>query len=1080
MTTRLRSHIKSRLARRGQAGFALIAGLMVWFALCGAVLIALMSMTLNALTIAEQSSTSAEQLRAADSSMEAAVQQIRMDPTGLIGSGNGKCEPGIGLEGAEGLDYQDTLGNSVLVTADCETSSLLTLANDASLNPADLHVVGDRYNSPIELPDTVRYEADCATTPVSTCFPWGEALGAASGAHATDIAALRPTLLHTSDPATDPLHATLSLSGNVRVAGSALGMLKPPTSSATSAISVAGTFNQQALGPLGSAGNGDEACGILSPVSPLSLGSTVISVSEGSTASPSCGSNVATNAAGLRAPTLWTILQPRPQTPACAGAGAVTKLRPGVYTRVATEALNNLMGGSCANSVLWFSPGDYSFDVDDPSNSALERHSLIVDDPTVRVIFGEPAGGDTATAALAATFPKACNPDAPGVSVTLSARTSLRHKQGRVAICDRSVSGARSSLPPALWQTAGASGAAGADGGFSGMADAASSNASACSTQGSAHGCWSTATLRGIDMDGSDPGDTTPVRSLELLIHGTVSTLAAPGTRADPTGTAGEQATVSLFASGAGSPLCAVKFPADAGLAPGASFDRAVDLFSPALAGDGSVPRCVDVRDQLTVGDLVDSRVDTHLPSVEVGVQGFSLRSGWQALAGTATNLNGWVDTQRVDVADGVLATGDPAKCSAGFCAELLRSIQVSNLDSTVDPLTPTDGPLTQAGLIIVGHTSGGPITIPGSAPVTRATLTLAGGSTCSAEWPATPLSPAGVYLDLRGGNGNCATVLTNASQLIGASARIDLFTPATANSTDVGIDQIRLSTVSSGRYVGPVAPNLFTMAANPDGASSTSINIFGPVSIPRATLNVRWVGSPAIDSNGHVVPLIGAQAVIGSIGSSVGPNGTAGVLCCAPTKPAERIVNLKAWVLSSDGARTLMGRARVIISDSRWSNSPVRIVDWRLGPDDLEDGQPDPETPDPTVPPTTSTTTSTSTTSIPPSTTTTTSTSTTSTTTSTVPPTTVPSQPSPATWTMKKRNPDWDGRYCADVTVLNPTSSAIKWIVDIPLEGTLDDFWNGTYDRLNPQTTRVRGIQGQNETLAAGRTTGFGFCVTP
>ncbi|MGB6057062.1 MAG: hypothetical protein WBF71_02270 [Microthrixaceae bacterium] len=1073
MTSRLRSHIKSRLARRGQAGFALIAGLMVWFALCGAVLIALMTMTLNALTLAEQSSTSAEQLRAADSSMEAAVQQIRMDPTGLIGSGDGKCEPGIGLQGAEGLDYQDTLGNSVLVTAACETSSLLTLANDASLNPADLHVVGDRYNSPIELPDTVRYDVDCATTPVSTCFPWGEALGAASGAHAADIAALRPTLLHTSDPATDPRHATLSLSGNVRLAGSALGMLKPPASSSTAAISVAGTFNQQALGPLGTVGNADDSCGILSAVSPLSLGSTVVSVSEGSTASPSCGSAVATNAAGLRAPTLWTMLLPRPQTPACAGAGAVTKLSPGVYTKAATEALNNLMGGSCANSVLWFSPGDYSFDVDDPSNSALERHSLIVDDPTVRVIFGEPADGDTADAALAATFPNACNPDEPGVSLTLSARTSLRHKQGRVAICDRSVSGSRSSLPPALWQTAGAGGA---DGGFSGTADVASSSASVCRIEGSTPGCWSTATLRGIDMDGSDPDDTTPVRSLELLIHGTVSTLAASGTRADPTGTAGERATVSLFRSGAGSPLCTVKIPADAGLAPGMSFDRAVDLFSPALGGDGGAPRCVDVRDQLTVGDLVDSRVDAHIPSVDVGVQGFALRSGWQALTGTATNLNGWVDTQRVDHSDGVLATGDPAKCSAGLCPELIRSIQVSNLDNIVDPLTPTDGSLTQAGLVIVGHSSGGPITIPGSAPAIRATLTLAGGSTCSTEWPATPLSPAGVYLDLRGGNGNCATVLTNADQLIGASARIDMFTPAAANSTDVGIDQIRLSTVSSGRYVGPVAPNLFTMAASPDGVSSTSINIFGPISLPRATLNVRWAGSPAIDANGHVVPLIGAQAVVGAVGSSVGPDGTAGVLCCAPTKPAERIVNLKAWVLSSDGTRTLMGRARVIISDSRWTNSPVRIVDWHLGPDEVEDDQPDPETPDPTVPPTTSTTTSTST-STPPSTTTTSST---TTTTSTVPPTTVPSQPSPATWTMKKRNPDWDGRYCADVTVFNPTTSTIEWIVDIPLEGRLDDFWNGTYDRLTPQTTRFRGIQGQNVTIKAGKTTGFGFCVTP
>ena len=69
----------------------------------------------------------------------------------------------------------------------------------------------------------------------------------------------------------------------------------------------------------------------------------------------------------------------------------------------------------------------------------------------------------------------------------------------------------------------------------------------------------------------------------------------------------------------------------------------------------------------------------------------------------------------------------------------------------------------------------------------------------------------------------------------------------------------------------------------------------------------------------------------------------------------------------------------------------------------------------------------------------------------------------------------DWTAGYCAEVTVTNPTSSTLTWIVDTPIEGQITSFWNGEYTRSG-NTLRVRGAD-WNRTILAGATTGFGFC---
>ena len=198
--------------------------------------------------------------------------------------------------------------------------------------------------------------------------------------------------------------------------------------------------------------------------------------------------------------------------------------------------------------------------------------------------------------------------------------------------------------------------------------------------------------------------------------------------------------------------------------------------------------------------------------------------------------------------------------------------------------------------------------------------------------------------------------------------------------------------------------------------------------------------------------------------------------------KQSVRTVVLDAVLTKPDGTRRAAGTARFRVSDVRGNGSSVVIDDWSVTPER------------PYVPPTptTTTTTSTTTTTIKPTTTTSTTTTvkpTTSTTTTTVKPTTTtsttttvkptttttqPAAPSPATWTMRVTS-DWTAGYCAAVTVTNPTSSTLTWIVDTPIEGQITSFWNGEYTRSG-NTLRVRGAD-WNRTILAGGNTGFGFC---
>ncbi len=93
----LASHIRRRLAARGQSGMVLMAGLVVWVGLCGVSMVALLNMTMSSSRIATTQAEQAQQSRAVDSALETAVNSLRFVDAASVGrtDGSGGCQGGL-------------------------------------------------------------------------------------------------------------------------------------------------------------------------------------------------------------------------------------------------------------------------------------------------------------------------------------------------------------------------------------------------------------------------------------------------------------------------------------------------------------------------------------------------------------------------------------------------------------------------------------------------------------------------------------------------------------------------------------------------------------------------------------------------------------------------------------------------------------------------------------------------------------------------------------------------------------------------------------------------------------------------
>ncbi len=72
--------------------------------------------------------------------------------------------------------------------------------------------------------------------------------------------------------------------------------------------------------------------------------------------------------------------------------------------------------------------------------------------------------------------------------------------------------------------------------------------------------------------------------------------------------------------------------------------------------------------------------------------------------------------------------------------------------------------------------------------------------------------------------------------------------------------------------------------------------------------------------------------------------------------------------------------------------------------------------------------------------------------------------------------NDDWGRGYCAQVDIINTTSSPVDWTVSFPIEGSIRNLWNAIYDQEDDIVT-AEGVS-WNNTVQPNGTVNFGFCA--
>lgn len=991
-----------------QGGFALMTAMVVMVLFAGVTLAALMSMTLTTSQISETQKLSTREVRAADNALESAVNLIRMDPAGELGNFD-DCL------GSTPIDLS-TNNRTVTVTATCEESDRAMPVRDNALGAAPaVQLVGANGYRGSFTADTVPWKVDCLrpTALTTGCFPWSYGMGPgnydSTGAAALNAAA--PSLVHSAGMQApgSTLNQTLHFASNVAVRRGAAVMVDPAT--ASPALNVTGRYAQGDDGVLGTT---SLRCGLSTEGHVWNVLAARVVDADDDAGHPECGE--ATSAA------LSDRLEitPRPglgeqfgsfaTVPSC--SGSVIEFQPGAYGKVQTQQINDLLDGSCPNRTFWFRPtsatvaGNYWFDVDDTTNTDRQLwNSLIIADPTARVIFGTPTGGLTASAASSAQFPAACDAEAAGVEAILSPRTSLRHTGGKVAMCDRDGTLSTTNVPAVLWQagsvnsgwqgyaspsvsdvtqvrrTSGISWSWGGNGttskGNSWFPDGNSSTAWAeCKAVGIATTCDfdTVVQARGIGLvDQAGQARPAPaagrVDSLMVVMKAEVDDDNGFNLYKEDSsfGT-----TVTFTKAGQSTPTCGAYFPYKQKKM-GASFPLtlAFDLRGPKGQKVDGLDHCRDVAN-LNRTDLHGSSVDVQIRQrrnipfdvgigtyrAEVKVDSVELRSGWDLQPTTATGGSGWQDAANLVPATpfasssdhlhgGYVLTGCPF---LGSCQTATREVTLGGFDNTVTPYSPSSGTLRAAGLIVTGETTtsswfannsffdraGSPDISDGSYMTAYISgLRDAPSASCSIDWSRVPFWGQSVYLDLletRSGN-TCAGVVTSAEQLIGAQVRLSVHVKRNSWGANVEygtrIDGVQLSTVTDGDYSNPRVPNLVTIGDGP--ADDSSFNIYGQVSTPRNDLNIRWNGPSPRNADGDPVPLGGGNMILNGLGSYVGPEGEAGVICCSPTKPAERIVTLTATVSRGNGNDRVAGEARILVSDSAGPGAGLYVQEWGI-----------------------------------------------------------------------------------------------------------------------------------------------------
>ena len=973
---RWRKRIAARWGHRGEGGFALTLALVV-LAFASLIIISLLGLA----TATTMSNTAIEranrETRAADSALDTAINRIRLDGTGVLGSVD-QCA-------TQHFPYTATDGpNATQVDVTCVVPSGFSPTLVPSAPPAagpaaqvpNVAVVGDTYFG------NVKWKQDCTPAnppdPGPGCFPWTYALGAGRYAASRSTVEAHPATVVASGP------SALSFTSDLTVAQGMVALRNNGTSTLGGpGVLVGGKYAQGQNGLFAQAGI---PCGILSPQHPWGIGAAQVATVGDNMA---CGSTTPAMAVPAVATPGWSASDVAAKrvssVPAC--SGSMITFATGAYDSVATAGLNALFDGSCPTRTFVFPAGDYWFD--GPSGAA--RNSLVINDATSRFIFGTPSA--------AATFPRACDPAAGGVSITLSPRTSITHRAGRVAVC---ATNASPTTNKAIVQDPGA------DSGWTATPAAVSATVTGKQTmvnQNPVINIASTPTLvnspsAALAADGSnfeaylpclEPSDPSiftggfynlrscsgtatftysgwgsapapaPVNSAMLVLTG--QAVRANGgyegygfepistTRIDvtaPSGTCSVTYSQVLRQTDA-TPVAYELLDDNHRTAGQTSCTSVLKNRTDLAAASVTVTMTLKAECPEVFWDPILQVFGSIHPELRCAGDQFGIKLDGAQIRTSEVTTPGTLapGTEFADPGTGVFANGGPIAFSGyqtcvGSCSKVTKSMTLSGFDNRDAPPVPSDAKVGSAMVLVTGWANNANGMVTGSRSDTTVDVTLPGGGTCSAVVAGVPGARLFQASNEPNPNQTIAVDLLTADAPSGKTRCHDVVAGVTADvlrgsvlkvteglvcqiiclasrNFDLNLDRVALSVTSAGPYSHPTAPNTFTI----NDAAGTSFNVFGGIAMPRATLDLAWRGTPTD------TPVLNGSSVIGALGSDMSPNASAGVSCCSPGQAANRLVRLEARV---DGRLRASALVQIIDVDNgvRSMGKAIEIRDWR------------------------------------------------------------------------------------------------------------------------------------------------------
>ncbi|MFZ4518954.1 MAG: hypothetical protein ACOYOP_11220 [Microthrixaceae bacterium] len=780
------------------------------------------------------------------------------------------------------------------------------------------------------------------------------------GADPDQPSASRAGLYHRSAVGPLPFDSDVVVRRNADVAGTAAGP----------AVTATGQYEQGQPGP-GATGT---SCG--------PLGTTGTNQVKDRDDSPVCGKSFPATTLSEADPLANYTTQDPPALPGCpASQPKVLRFAAGPYRADQVKTLNSLLR-TCNDATFLFESGVYEFDANDPSATDVDaRTGLVIDNPTVSVVFGRPSGWDPAVAiAPSGAFPQACDPNVAGASIQLSGRTALRHTAGRVAICPaRGVSGAPL---PAVVQVPTATNLprptlVASDFGVTGDPND-SPTALVVDNGGSARarlpycpGALSTVCYRSksftLQWGNLPPGNISDAR---LLLT----------TRETPRAHVADRGVNVAFRDAAGAVIASCN---NVQVGRTNQMTSTIDLAAcaPSLVGrpatvlensrmqvtynySWSCIWFVDCYPVPSSGEVIDlylanARLEVNSaasPGLATGTSAASSSTDGASVFGSAANVlaNDGAFSNANQPNDCALNGLFPTlKCSKDTMTKVqsspdvwrgpTRSVTVRNLQfGAGDPLGDTSRalPLNSLYAVVANAPNGAGIGSYVSDPIDEtqvtASLRLPNGANCQITLPGFAVAPGITRLNLL--RNSCAGI--NSRDVVGADLTLSYRSGCAWNGQfrypvvdgkceTLTVPPVQFLALQASTSTVLTSPPRSLVTVDVNGATSGRVaefHAFGGARLPSTTLDLNWAGAARQATDIVDTPLFGGQVVLNALRSAGA--GTPGTVCCTP--PGDAVT------LTAKMGGSVVGRAVVKVDASvaptASTGRPVQVLDWRLG----------------------------------------------------------------------------------------------------------------------------------------------------